>query len=202
MSSATAAAPQMDAVRSPLYALRRRLTLLLIGAAVLPMTIVSLGGWVVFRGLIADRVAEHLQTVVHDHASAIDLFLEERLRALRLISESYSQDQLADPAVFRRVFAGLKSTHEQDFQDLSLIDDQGRHLRTSAPMTSSSKTIVTPSGSDMSGTKGDISAMFFSAFAKSRTSSLRFGMIKVTAGSGCSAPPSTQRSLTSLFRAA
>jgi len=35
--------------------------------------------------LIADRVAEHLQTVVHDHANTIDLYLEERLKALRLI---------------------------------------------------------------------------------------------------------------------
>jgi two-component system NtrC family sensor kinase len=111
-----------------LHALRRRLTLLLIGASVLPMTIVSLGGWVVFRGLIADRVAEHLQTVVHDHAGTIDLILEDRLKALRLISESYSQAQLADSAVFRGVFTNLNSTYKQDFQDLSLIDDQGRHL--------------------------------------------------------------------------
>jgi len=72
MSSATAAAPKTGTSGSPLHALRRRLTLLLIGASVLPMTIVSLGGWVVFRGLIADRVAEHLQTVVHDHANTID----------------------------------------------------------------------------------------------------------------------------------
>jgi two-component system NtrC family sensor kinase len=128
MSSATAATPKIGTSGSPLHALRRRLTLLLIGASVLPMTIVSLGGWVVFRGLIADRVAEHLQTVVHDHANTIDLYLEERLKALRLISESYSQDQLADPAVFQRVFTNLNSTYKQGFQDLSLMDDQGRHL--------------------------------------------------------------------------
>jgi two-component system NtrC family sensor kinase len=128
MSGAAAAAPETHAAGSPLHALRWHLTLLLIGAAVLPMTIVSLGGWVVFRGLIADRVAEHLQLVVHDHAANIDLFLQERLKALRLISESYSQAQLADPAVFQAVFATLNKTYDQGFLDLSLVNDQGRHV--------------------------------------------------------------------------
>lgn len=128
MSGAAAAAPETHAAGSPLHALRWHLTLLLIGAAVLPMTIVSLGGWVVFRGLIADRVAEHLQLVVHDHAANIDLFLQERLKALRLISESYSQAQLADPAVFQAVFARLNKTYDQGFLDLSLVNDQGGHV--------------------------------------------------------------------------
>ncbi len=124
----TAAAPEKDVAGSPLHALRWRVTLLLIAAAVLPMTIVSLGGWIVLRGQIEDRVAEHLQFVVHDHATTIDIFLQERLRALQLVADSYSQDQLADPAVFRSVFARLNSTYDHGFQDLGLIDDQGRHL--------------------------------------------------------------------------
>jgi len=50
MSSATAAAPKTGTSGRLCMLSRRRLTLLLIGASVLPMTIVSLGGWVVFRG--------------------------------------------------------------------------------------------------------------------------------------------------------
>lgn len=126
--SATAAASRATSPAAHLETLRWRLTLLLIGASVLPMAVVGLGGWVVFRGLLTDRVEEHLRTIVHDHAHTVDLFLAERLKALRLIAESYGETQLKDPAVFRLVFEVLNSTYEESFQDLGMIDDQGRHI--------------------------------------------------------------------------
>ncbi len=131
MSKPASATPAVDEASSPaahLQTLRWRLTLLLIGASVLPMAVVGLGGWVVFRGLLASRVEEHQRTIVHDHAHAVDLFLAERLNALRLISESYSERQLKDPAGFRLVFEALNGTYGQSFQDLGLIDDQGLHV--------------------------------------------------------------------------
>jgi two-component system NtrC family sensor kinase len=126
--SATPAASEATSRATHARTLRWRLTPLLIGASVLPLAVVGLGGWVVFRGLLADRVEEHLRTIVLDHAHTVDLFLAERLKALRLITESYGEMQLKDPAILRRVFEVLNSTYEQSFQDLGLIDDQGQHI--------------------------------------------------------------------------
>jgi hypothetical protein len=65
-----------------LQVLRFRVLGTLLLASLGTLAIVGIGAWFVVEQILAEKVKEHMITVVQDHAAAVELFLDERLMAL------------------------------------------------------------------------------------------------------------------------
>ena len=108
-------------------ALKWRIIALLIVTSLLPLLIISFGAWAVFGKNMHENAEKHLQTIVRDHAQTIELFLAERLMALDLIANSYSQKQIINPGQLQTIFDNLNKSYSNAFFDLGVIDELGRH---------------------------------------------------------------------------
>ena len=117
----------------PLQLQRLRVLATLLLASLGTLAVVAIGAWFVLEQILADKVEEHLITVVEDHAAAIELFLDERLMALTLVARLNSRDELTNPATLQRVLDDLNSSYEDSYQDLGVIDQEGQHLAYAGP---------------------------------------------------------------------
>ena len=108
--------------------LHQRMTALLIFSAFLPLAVISVGAWIVFEGIIAEKSKTHLQTVVADHAQTVELFLDERMMALQFAADTHDKDQLGRPGSLEGTFQRLNASYRQSFLDLGVIDEDGSHL--------------------------------------------------------------------------
>lgn len=110
--------------------LRWRIVALLLLVSLLPLGLVGVGSWVVFGRLAVNRTMELQRSLVRAHAAAIDLYLEERLRALEVVARRNSRDDLAreNGARLRQLFQALSVTYPGAFVDLGVIDADGAHL--------------------------------------------------------------------------
>ena len=109
-------------------ALRLRVVIFLVLASFVPLFGISIGAWIVFERILAEKSEEHLQTVVSDHAETIELYLNERLMALQFVTHAYEKSDIADPITLRRIFQNLDRSYAHSFLDLGVIDDRGNHL--------------------------------------------------------------------------
>jgi two-component system NtrC family sensor kinase len=92
------------------------------------LAIVEIGAWVVLEQILAEKVKEHMVTVVQDHAAAVELFLDERLMALTLVARLHSREELIQPGALQRVLTDLNTSYIDSYQDLGIIDQEGQHL--------------------------------------------------------------------------
>lgn len=108
--------------------LRWRIVTVLLVAALLPLSLVGIGSWIVFSNLLEQKSLEHLRTAVHSHGKTIEANLEERLHLLRLAAASSSLEEISNPEHLRQLLSDLNNSSNKGFIDLGVIDSAGAHV--------------------------------------------------------------------------
>ncbi len=108
--------------------LGRRIVTALLVASLVPLALTGIGSWAVFERLLEEKTLEVHGAVVRSHATTVDLYMAERLRALELAAATHELSELEQEGALERLFARLNSTQEEAFVDLGVIDSEGRHV--------------------------------------------------------------------------
>lgn len=116
----------------------RIITALLV-AALLPILLIGLGAWTVFGGLLKDKSLELQRRVVEAHARSMELYLQERQRALQTVASVQSVRQLQDITYLQGLLNDLNLAYDRAFVDLGVIDQEGRHLAYVGPFALADK---------------------------------------------------------------
>ncbi len=106
----------------------RRFFWILTIAAILPLAGVGVGAYCVFSEIIYAKSVQKFQSLVESHAAIVEIFLAERLKAMELASSKYSLDEIVQPAEIEALLKRLNGIYSDSFQDLGVIDENGRHL--------------------------------------------------------------------------
>jgi two-component system NtrC family sensor kinase len=129
-SSKTSSAPAPSRPRGNGHAfdLRWRIILILLFVSICPLAVVGVGSGVVFGSMLEDKALELQSSMVRTHATTVDLYLAERVRALDLASRLFRAEDLADEANLHRLFEQVQASHDRSLVDLGVIDETGKHL--------------------------------------------------------------------------
>jgi two-component system NtrC family sensor kinase len=109
-----------------------RVVLALLGAAFLPLLVIGGGLTTLAHGILKDRLLEAVATEVGLHREEVDQYLEARVRDLRLLARHIPLATLGSPEGLAAVFASFRE-ERTGFQDLGVIDSQGRHRAYAGP---------------------------------------------------------------------
>lgn len=107
-------------------ALRRKITLLLTTAAVVPLLILSVINYHQYRSTLTREIVTPVRGLVNKTRHSFELFLAERASTVSLISQVYTPAELADERNLNRIFRAVKGEFP-GFIDLGLIDENGVH---------------------------------------------------------------------------
>ncbi len=107
-------------------ALRRKITLLLTAAAVVPLLILSAINYHQYRATLTREIVTPVRGLVNKTRHSFELFLAERASTVSLISQVYTPAELADERNLNRIFRAVKGEFP-GFIDLGLIDENGVH---------------------------------------------------------------------------
>jgi len=99
----------------------------LLATSFIPLIVIGGGMYDYTATVLKEKTLETLRTEVTHHKKTIDQFLAERIMDLKLLSNNLSPEYLIRPGALESVFLSLH-TEIPCFQDLGVIDDQGRHL--------------------------------------------------------------------------
>ena len=114
------------------------IVLALMSASFVPLILIGGGMYYYSASLLKEKMLESLSMEVVKHQEAIDQFLAERTMDLNLLSKNLSLADLIKPGALKQVFRSLRE-ELPCFQDLGIIDDQGRHLAYIGPFDLISK---------------------------------------------------------------
>jgi len=115
------------------YATLRKLilaTMILVPA--IPFYIVMGIGYYYFTQSIENSTVASMKRIVEDHRQMIETFLAERKSDLKMIAESYTFDELADPVSLYKVFNVLQNKSTA-FVDLGVFNQEGIHVTYQGP---------------------------------------------------------------------
>ena len=110
----------------------------LLAASIIPMVLIGGGMYYFAVSALREKTIEDLQSEILHHKEAIDGFLEERTRDLQLLSANLDPNALKAPEALQAVFRSLQQALPC-FNDLGVIDRQGRHLAYEGPYALQSK---------------------------------------------------------------
>ena len=106
-----------------------RVVVAFIAASFIPLILIGGGMYYYATSALKEKTLTILRMQVINNKDAIDQFLAERTMDLKVVSASLGLDSLITPGVLEGVFLSLRSAEGRAcFTDLSIIDDQGRHL--------------------------------------------------------------------------
>jgi two-component system NtrC family sensor kinase len=115
------------------YARLRKLilaTMILVPA--IPFYIVMGIGYHYFTTSIENSTLTSMKRIVEDHRQMIDTFLRERRSDLEFVAQSYTFEDLADPAFLYKVF-NLLQKKSAAFVDLGVFNEEGIHVTYQGP---------------------------------------------------------------------
>lgn len=120
-------------MRETHYATLRRLilaTMILVPA--IPFYMVMGIGYSYFTQSIENSTVASMKRIVEDHRQMIETFLTERKSDLKMVAESYTFDELADPVYLFKVFNVLQNKSSA-FVDLGVFNQEGIHVTYQGP---------------------------------------------------------------------
>ncbi len=106
----------------------RRLVAVLLFVSLLPLGLLGVGSWVVFGRLLNQKSLELQSTIVEGHAKAIDLYVEERVRALGFLIDAHTVEESTPEPILKEVLTHLNGSYQNAFVDIGIIDNKGNHL--------------------------------------------------------------------------
>jgi two-component system NtrC family sensor kinase len=99
----------------------------LLAASFIPMLVIGGGMYYYTVSIIEEKTLHDLRMEISEHREAIDAFLSERTMDLKLLSSNLGLGHLTTPGALEKLFRSLQA-ELPCFTDLSIIDDEGRHL--------------------------------------------------------------------------
>jgi len=112
--------------------LRRNIILLMLFVTIVPLSLLAVTNAIQYQKNILDQRVTPMRSVVSKATHSFELFLEERLSAIKFISASYSFDALSDPNTLNRIFRILRENYG-GYVDLGLIDGRGIQVSYAGP---------------------------------------------------------------------
>lgn len=112
--------------------MRRKILVSMIFVPVIPFVLMVIGGSYFFVTSLQANTIARMTRVVEDHRQLIELFLEERRSDLQFIADTYTVDQIIQPAVLREVFTTLQKASNA-FVDLGVFNEDGLHIAYQGP---------------------------------------------------------------------
>ncbi|MEW6674093.1 MAG: ATP-binding protein [Thermodesulfobacteriota bacterium] len=110
----------------------------LLATSFIPLIVIGGGMYHYAATVLREKTLEALRAEVTNHKITIDRFLAERIMDLKLLSKNLGPEHLVRPGALESVFQSLQK-ELPCFQDLGVIDDQGRHLAYVGPYELMSK---------------------------------------------------------------
>ena len=104
-----------------------RVIVALLAASFLPLLVIGGGMYFYSISALKEKTLEGLGTEVIQHKEAIDHFLAERMKDIRLLSANLNLQILTTPKTLESVFHSLQG-ELPCFTDLGIIDGNGNHL--------------------------------------------------------------------------
>ncbi|HDG98659.1 MAG TPA: sensor histidine kinase [Desulfobacterales bacterium] len=113
-----------EAIESRYKKLRRNILFLMLLMSLVPLTIMAVINYNEYRRTLRGEIVEPLRGLASKAAHSLDLYLDERLSAIRFLAYAYSLEQLSNERNLKHVFWALSSQYK-GFIDLGLIDENG-----------------------------------------------------------------------------
>ena len=112
--------------------LRRNMIIIMVMVTAIPLALMTVINAMQSQAKIKSERMEPMRSIVNKATHSFELFLEERISAIRFIGSSYSFSQLADPQTLNRVYHTLRETFG-GYVDLGLINSQGIQVSYAGP---------------------------------------------------------------------
>jgi two-component system NtrC family sensor kinase len=112
--------------------LKRRLLVLVLSCAVLPLLLLGWGLHLHYTRTARERLMTSLEAQLDRHRKVIELFLADRKARLQLLVATSRRDDLCAPGRLAEVLAALNQGG-WSYTDLGVIDGAGRHLAYAGP---------------------------------------------------------------------
>jgi len=105
--------------------LKRNMLLVMILVSFAPLLLIA--GIILYQFQVSyqEKVIAHLEEVVEKHRQNIDGFLDEKLADIRVITRTFSLEQLSDESFLQGKLAILQEEHGGVFVDLGLVNGEG-----------------------------------------------------------------------------
>ena len=116
----------MDPMKRPYENLSRRMTVVALLVALIPLNGLGLALYYYFNHANSESLKEELLMRAKNRAGAIELFLAERTALLEVLANSGRLSLLADDAELGRLLA-IMNRRSWSFVDLGVIDADGGH---------------------------------------------------------------------------
>ncbi|MBW1732454.1 MAG: GHKL domain-containing protein [Deltaproteobacteria bacterium] len=113
-----------EAIESRYKKLRRNILFLMLLMSLVPLTIMAVINYNEYRRTLRGEIVEPLRGLASKAAHSLDLYLDERLSAIRFLAYAYSLEELSKESNLKHVFWALSSQYK-GFIDLGLIDENG-----------------------------------------------------------------------------
>jgi two-component system NtrC family sensor kinase len=121
-----AASPQRYAV------IRRKLVLIMVAVAVLPLSIMSVINFQQYQNTLSRELQNPMRVLLGKTRSAFEFFLAERTASVSFVAAAYSFADLADERELNRIFQVIKQKFS-GFVDLGLITANGAQVSYAGP---------------------------------------------------------------------
>ena len=105
--------------------LKRNMLLIMILVSFAPLLLIT--GIILYQFQVSyqEKVIAHLEEVVEKHRQNIDGFLDEKLADIRVMTRTFSLEQLRDESFLQGKLAILQEEHGGVFVDLGLVNGEG-----------------------------------------------------------------------------
>ncbi|MGP0046867.1 MAG: ATP-binding protein [Syntrophobacteraceae bacterium] len=105
--------------------LTRNMTLIVIVVSFTPLILIAgLIGYY-FETPYREKVMQHLHELVEKHQQIINLFLDEKLSYIKVLSDSYTFDELTDETFLQNKLVILQNAYSGVFVDLGVVNSAG-----------------------------------------------------------------------------
>jgi len=112
--------------------LRRNMIIIMVLVTIIPLTLMLLINAFQYQSKIKTERIEPMRAIVNKSTHSFELFLEERISAIRFLGSSYTYDQLSDQQTLNRVYQDLRNTFG-GYVDLGLINSKGIQVSYAGP---------------------------------------------------------------------
>ncbi len=113
-----------EAIEGRYKRLRRNILFLMLVVSLVPLTIMAVINYNEYQRTLRREMVEPLRGLASKAAHSLDLYLDERLSAIRFLAYAYSLEELSNENNLKHVFWALSSQY-RGFVDLGLIDEKG-----------------------------------------------------------------------------
>jgi len=113
--------------KNPYRRLRGQMFLVLLCFGLIPLITIRIAGSLEYRKAAAARARSALESMVKNRKVTVELFLEETMRQLELLTAASSVEQLSNPQFLESLRTQMQSRGVA-IVDLGLLADNGRHV--------------------------------------------------------------------------